>query len=175
MVDFQFPIFNCEEALIECGVRNAECGMFRFKAPMRVVCYLFQPVPLCSVKMNAPELLAAYRDGSDQAFADLIRRYANLVFSVAKRHLGESAAAEDVAQVVFTRLAKSPPWVSSDAELVAWLHRTTVHAAIDFWRGETRRRSREQDCVLMQSRPAEDSPVWEELSPPSLHSDRCEW
>lgn len=121
--------------------------------------------------MNASYLLAAYRDaGSEQAFADLIHHYANLVFSVAKRRLGESTLAEDVTQIVFTRLAKSPPRVGSDAELVAWLHRTTVHAAIDCWRSETRRRNREQHAVVMQPTSNEDARVWEDLSP---HLDKA--
>ncbi|MEY2411305.1 MAG: hypothetical protein QOF48_3975, partial [Verrucomicrobiota bacterium] len=129
-------------------------------------CYLLHRVTFIMVKMNASELLATYRDtGSEQAFSGLIRRYASLVLSVAKRRLGESAPAEDVAQMVFTRLAKSPPRVGTDAEVVAWLHRTTVHAAIDFWRAETRRRSRELQAALMQPTSAEDSKVWEELSP----------
>src|SRR5262245_46150343 len=118
--------------------------------------------------MNATDLLKAYQRGSEQSFAALVRRYANLVFSVAKRRLGQPAPAEAVVQVVFTRLAKTPPQARSDAELVAWLHRTTVHAAIDSWRSEIRRRSREEEAAAMQSAANEDSrdsQVWEELSP----------
>lgn len=116
--------------------------------------------------MNTSELLTNYRKtGSDAAFTNLLRRYTNLVYSVAKRRLSDQSLAEDVTQTVFTRLAKSPPTIKSDGELAAWLHRTTIHVAIDVWRSETRRRTREQQVALMQTLPAEDAQLWEELTP----------
>lgn len=116
--------------------------------------------------MNTSELLANYRKtGSDAAFTNLLRRYTNLVYSVAKRRLADQCLAEDVTQTVFTRLAKSPPTIKSDGELAAWLHRTTTHVAIDVWRSETRRHRREQQVASMQTLPAEDARLWEELTP----------
>src|SRR5258705_9247006 len=116
--------------------------------------------------MNTSELLTNYRKtGSDAAFANLLRRYTNLVYSVAKRRLLDQSLAEDVTQTVFTRLAKSPPTVKCEGELAAWLHRTTTHVAIDVWRSENRRRAREQQAAFMQTLPAEDAQLWEELTP----------
>jgi RNA polymerase sigma factor (sigma-70 family) len=116
--------------------------------------------------MNTSELLANYRKtGSDAAFTSLLRQYTNLVYSVAKRRLSDQSLAEDVTQTVFTRLAKSPPIIKSDGELAAWLHRTTIHVAIDVWRSETRRHTREQKVALMQTLPGEDARLWEELTP----------
>lgn len=118
------------------------------------------------VKMNAADQLAAYRrTGSDKAFAELVRRYANLVYSVAKRRVNDGPLAEDVTQTVFSRLAKAPPTLRSEGELAAWLHRTATHAAIDAWRSEIRRRAREQEAALIQSIPDNDTRLWEELSP----------
>ena len=55
--------------------------------------------------MNGPELLAAYKSRrSEDAFTELVRRYTNLVYSVAKRHLPEGALAEEATQTVFLRL-----------------------------------------------------------------------
>src|SRR5688572_18243236 len=116
--------------------------------------------------MNASDLLATYRNtGSEQAFPALIRHYANLVFSVAKRQLWESTLAEDVTQIVFIRLAKSPPRVANDVQLMAWRHRTTVNAAIDCGRAEARCRKREQEAPIMQPTSSEDTQIWDELSP----------
>jgi RNA polymerase sigma factor (sigma-70 family) len=116
--------------------------------------------------MNGSELLTGYREtGSDVAFANLLRRYSNLVYSVAKRRLSNQSLAEEVTQTVFTRLANARPKIKSDGELVAWLHRTTVHVSIDVWRSETRRRTREQEAVLMQPGPADDARLWEEMTP----------
>jgi hypothetical protein len=70
--------------------------------------------------MSAIDLLDAYRERrSDEAFSELVRRYTNLVYSVALRRLGSSALAEDVGQEVFTQLARAVPRLGSDAKLVA--------------------------------------------------------
>jgi RNA polymerase sigma factor (sigma-70 family) len=102
--------------------------------------------------MNGCELLDEFRERqSETAFAELVRRYTDLVFSVAKRRLNVDSLAEEVAQLVFMRLAKAPPKLSSEAALLGWLHRTSVHVAIDLWRADSRRRAREEKAVQMQS------------------------
>lgn len=116
--------------------------------------------------MNAFHQLAAYRNaGSEMAFSELVRRYTHLVYSMAKRRLTDGTLAEDATQTVFSRLAQTPPNVRSEADLVAWLHRTTTRVSIDLWRSETRRRTREQQAAFMQSASASDTPSWTELSP----------
>ena len=115
--------------------------------------------------MNGTELLAEFRKtGSEQAFADLVRAYTNLVYSVAKRRLSDTGLAQEATQTVFIRLAKAVPKLRSDAELVAWLHRTTLHVSIDLWRSETRRHAREQHVAAMQPQYTEN-PAWNEISP----------
>src|SRR6266481_9517081 len=115
--------------------------------------------------MNGTDLLAEFRaTGSEHAFSEVVRRYTNLVYSVAKRRLSNTTLAQDATQTVFIRLAKAAPNIRGDAELVAWLHRTTVNASIDLWRSESRRRAREEHAVAMQSDRTE-SPVWNEIAP----------
>src|SRR3989442_1406165 len=115
--------------------------------------------------MNGTDLLAEFRaTGSEHAFSELVRRYTNLVYSVAKRRLSNVALAQDVTQTVFIRLAKAAPNIRGDAELAAWLHRTTVHASIDLWRSEIRRRTREEHVAAMQ--PDRTQPTdWNEMAP----------
>jgi RNA polymerase sigma factor (sigma-70 family) len=117
-------------------------------------------------EMNGTDLLARFRTtASEDAFAELVRRYANLVYSIAKRRLSNGALAEEAAQTVFTRLANAAPKLKTDAELVAWLHRTTVHVAIDLWRSETRRHIREQHAAAMEPVSSESNQLWDELAP----------
>jgi RNA polymerase sigma factor (sigma-70 family) len=118
------------------------------------------------VKMNGSDLLTAYRTSrSEGAFTELVRRYTNLVYSVAHRRLADPSLAEEVTQAVFLRLAKAAPKITHDAALVAWLHRTTVHVAIDAWRSESRRRAREQNAAAMEPTPVEDARLWSEMAP----------
>ena len=115
--------------------------------------------------MSEYELLQAFRnERSEEAFAELVRRFAGLVYSVAKRRLANASLAEDIMQVVFIRLAKAPPNVFTHAGLAAWLHRTTLNVTIDAWRSENRRRAREQQALVMESATTEDA-VWEDISP----------
>ena len=115
--------------------------------------------------MSETELLQAFRKNrSEEAFSQLVRHYAGLVYSVAKRRLANAALAEDIAQIVFIRFAKTPPNVQSGAELAAWLHRITINVTIDTWRSEIRRRDREQQAVVMEPNTHENT-VWEDISP----------
>ena len=53
------------------------------------------------------ELLRDYSQrNSEQAFASLVERHINLVYSAAMRHVGISAHAEEIAQAVFVILAR---------------------------------------------------------------------
>jgi RNA polymerase sigma factor (sigma-70 family) len=115
--------------------------------------------------MNGTDLLAEFRaTRAEKAFSELVRRYTNLVYSIARRRVADMTLAQEVSQIVFIRLAKVPPKLASEGQLLGWLHRTTVHASIDLWRSETRRRVREQHAVAMQTNPTEEV-TWNEMSP----------
>jgi len=115
--------------------------------------------------MNGTDLLAEFRaTRAETAFSELVQRYTNLVYSIARRRVADVTLAQEVSQIVFIRLAKAPPKLASEGQLLGWLHRTTVHASIDLWRSETRRRAREQQAVAMQTNPTEEV-AWNEMSP----------
>src|SRR5437868_2302481 len=115
--------------------------------------------------MNGNELLAEFRrTRAEGPFSELVRRYTNLVYSVAKRRVTDVTLAQEITQIVFIRLSKAPPKLAAEAQLLAWLHRTTVHVSIDLWRSETRRRAREQHAAAMQDNPTEEV-AWNELTP----------
>lgn len=116
------------------------------------------------------ELLRRYaEEKSEEAFAELVRRHLDLVYGVAHRQVGGDAhLAQDVAQVVFTALARKAPSLASRPVLAGWLHRSAQFAAIDVVRAERRRRTREEEVHAMSDRitPAENSPPdWEKLRP----------
>ena len=50
------------------------------------------------------------REGSDEAFAELVGRYRRLVFGIISRTLGDPARAEDLAQDVFLRMHRGLPY-----------------------------------------------------------------
>lgn len=100
---------------------------------------------------DSQELLAEYvRTGADAAFRELVGRYVNLVYSTALRLVhGAPHQAEDVAQIVFSDLARQAGKLPADVQLGGWLHRHTCFVAAHVLRGERRRQWRERQAVEM--------------------------
>ena len=77
---------------------------------------------------------------SEEAFAELVRRHVDLVYSAALRRVaGHSGLAQDIAQEVFSDLARKAHSLPPGTVLVAWLHRATQFASAAAVRAETRR------------------------------------
>src|SRR5580698_7393223 len=91
------------------------------------------------------ELLRQFaRTNSEDAFAELVRRHLNLVYSAALRQVnGDEHLAKDVAQTVFTDLARKAWSLSRYENLSGWLYTSAHFAAVKMIRGENRRRERE--------------------------------
>jgi RNA polymerase sigma factor (sigma-70 family) len=115
------------------------------------------------------ELLRDYAEqNSEAAFGELVQRHVKLVYSIALRQCGgDTHLAEDVAQRVFTDLARRSRSLSGYAVLGGWLYRRAQFVASDIVRAEHRRRAREQEAQAMQdvSRPAIGDAEWQKLAP----------
>jgi len=111
-------------------------------------------------------LLHQYAESGDEAaFAELVRRHTNLVYSVAGRVTNNGALAEEVTQAVFTRLAQQAATLSGNTALAAWLYTNARHRAIDLVRTEARRRARELESSTMPDQPTATPDPWEEIAP----------
>jgi RNA polymerase sigma factor (sigma-70 family) len=112
------------------------------------------------------ELLRQYaREGSENAFASLVSRHANLVYSAALRKTGNPHAAEEITQAVFIILAKKARNLRRGTILSGWLYQTARLTAASFLRTEIRRARREQE-TFMQSLSNETGPDdWRHIAP----------
>jgi RNA polymerase sigma-70 factor, ECF subfamily len=87
-------------------------------------------------------LISRIRGGDEHALAALHDRYAQVVYSVALRVLGDTTQAEDILQEIFLQLWRKPETFDSNrGSLGAWLAVIARHRAID----QLRRRRPESD------------------------------
>ena len=119
--------------------------------------------------MNDFELLRCYaKNRSDAAFAELVKRYIDFVYSAAFRQVGGDAhLAEDVTQSVFVDLARKARSFTERTVLSSWLYTGTRYAAAKVVRREQRRRAREQESYLMQEsvHDAAEESSWQTVQP----------
>ncbi len=116
------------------------------------------------------QLLHDYAElGAEAAFAEIVARHTDLVYSAALRQVYSPDLASDVTQGVFTDLARKACTVSEtlspEATLVGWLYRGTRFAARDLYRNETRRTQRERQAMEQLHPAPETPPDWEQLRP----------
>jgi RNA polymerase sigma-70 factor, ECF subfamily len=88
-------------------------------------------------------------EDDEQRFRTLMLEHQSMVFSIALRILGDRSMAEEVAQDVFLELHAKLGDLVSEAHVLYWLRRVTVHRSID--------------CIRRRQRQPEVAMDWNEL------------
>jgi len=81
---------------------------------------------------------------SEEAFAALVTRHVNLVYSAALRKTGNAHAAEEITQAVFIILARKADGLRDGTILSGWLYQTARLTSASFLRTEIRRGGRDR-------------------------------
>lgn len=105
---------------------------------------------------------------SESAFAELVHRHIDAVYSAALRRVGgDTHLAQDVTQYVFTALATKATALTRHPFLTAWLYTATRHQAANTVRAERRRRAREQEAMEIHESSSATSaePDWHRIAP----------
>lgn len=94
------------------------------------------------MEVDDRELIERCRAGDDNAFAELIDRYKDLVFGLIYRMVADRALAEDLAQDVFLKVHRGIPYFRGEARLSTWIFRIVQNV-----------------CVQARNRPRGDEPL----------------
>lgn len=97
--------------------------------------------------------------GDAEAFAEIVRRYAGLVFAACHRVVRNRDLAEDASQETFFDLFRNPRSVTGS--LAGWLHMVGTRKSIDLVRRDVARQRREADYT---SAPDGEDREWKEVS-----------
>ena len=111
-------------------------------------------------------LLRQYAErNAESAFATLVEKYVNLVYSTALRSVGNPHAAEEITQAVFIILARKARSLSQGTILSGWLYQTARLTAANFLRAEIRRQHREQEAYMQSLLNELEPEVWPQIAP----------
>ena len=112
------------------------------------------------------ELLREYATRhSEEAFATLVRRHIDLVYTAALRHTRNHHQAQEVTQAVFVVLARKAGSLNSRTVLAGWLFQTARLTAANDVRGEIRRVRREQEACMQSDPNYHTEESWRDVAP----------
>src|SRR5881398_3510449 len=107
--------------------------------------------------LDDKQLLVQYAaTGSQDAFAKLVHRHIDLVYSAALRQVKDKHLAEDVTQATFLILAQKAAKLPPRALLAGWLYNTARFAAANVLKDQSCRARRETRKLEMDSRTESD-------------------
>src|SRR5258705_2999788 len=112
------------------------------------------------------ELVRRYAQGkSEEAFATLVSRHVNLVYSVAFRLVRDAYLAEEITQTAFVILARKAGSLDSKRVVSGWLCQTARYASARALTMRGRRQFREQEAYMQSQTNEKESKAWEQIEP----------
>jgi len=118
---------------------------------------------------NDNELLREYaRSASEAAFAELVHRHVNMVYSTTLRETnGDASLAQELTQLVFVELSRKASSLLDHPALAGWLYTCVRWTAANARRAEDRRQRRQLEYQTMSELLSSDSPesTWQQVRP----------
>jgi RNA polymerase sigma factor (sigma-70 family) len=112
------------------------------------------------------ELVREYaRSNSEAAFATLVERHINLVYSVALRRAADTHLAQEITQAVFIILARKANALGAKTILPGWLCRTAHYVSANALTTRRRRQHYEQEALMQSLLNEPDCVQWNQIAP----------
>lgn len=107
------------------------------------------------------ELVQEVRNGKRQAYTELMRRYQQKVYWVARRIVGTHDDADDIAQETFIKAFLALGDFRGDASFFTWLYRIAVNLSLNAIRKKQLVQYLRQSDIVNRVYPAKEDPVAE--------------
>jgi RNA polymerase sigma factor (sigma-70 family) len=112
------------------------------------------------------ELLNRYaQKGAQDAFAQIVKRYVDLVYATCFRDLRDHHLAEDATQAVFLVLSRKAASLRCEVVLAGWLFQTARLVVRNVRKQEARRKARERSAAEMLQQSSPSGLAWGGLTP----------
>jgi RNA polymerase sigma-70 factor, ECF subfamily len=108
-----------------------------------------------SRETNDLELVERFKSGDVAAFNELVRRYQERVYWLARRTVGSHDDANDVVQDVFVRVYEALRKFRAEANFYTWLYRITVNASLNAVRKKRIKEFLPYDDILAEQLPGD--------------------
>ncbi|MRI00207.1 sigma-70 family RNA polymerase sigma factor [Kriegella sp. EG-1] len=105
--------------------------------------------------MQEADFIKALREGSNQAYGQLLDQYQQKVFSTCISFVPNEEDAEDIAQDVFIEVFNSISKFKGDSKLSTWIYRISTNKCLEF----IRKKNTKKRFGFMQSLVGNDTPL----------------
>lgn len=109
-------------------------------------------IPTVLAELSDQDIVARAREGHEDAFRELIRRYQRPVFSLIYRMVRDRELAEDLAQETFVKVLNAIDTYRPEFKFSSWIFKIANNAAIDHLR------RRELDTLSLEGAPDATTP-----------------
>lgn len=104
------------------------------------------------------ELVKELKNGRQAAFSELVRRYQERVYWVARRMVGSHDDADDIAQEVFIKVYRSIDSFREESSFYTWVYRIATNTSINFLKRKKLRELIRFDDLVAPLISVEDQP-----------------